>query len=55
MSFDFPFKKGTGLSPHVPNISPKSLSLMYAMIEYDPDQRIGAHQALQHPYFQELR
>uniref|UniRef100_A0A8C3I338 MOK protein kinase n=1 Tax=Chrysemys picta bellii TaxID=8478 RepID=A0A8C3I338_CHRPI len=55
MSFDFPFKKGTGLSPHVPNISPKSLSLMYAMIEYDPDQRIGAHQALQHPYFRELR
>ncbi|XP_039394550.1 MAPK/MAK/MRK overlapping kinase isoform X9 [Mauremys reevesii] len=55
MSFDFPFKKGTGLSPHVPNISPKSLSLMYAMIEYDPDQRIGAHQALHHPYFQELR
>ncbi|XP_074852590.1 MAPK/MAK/MRK overlapping kinase isoform X3 [Carettochelys insculpta] len=55
MNFDFPFKKGTGLSPLVPNISPKSLSLMYAMIEYDPDQRVGAHQALQHPYFQELR
>ncbi|XP_073205784.1 MAPK/MAK/MRK overlapping kinase isoform X7 [Lepidochelys kempii] len=55
MSFDFPFKKGTGLSPLVPNISPKSLSLMYAMIEYDPDQRTGAHQALQHPYFRELR
>lgn len=28
---------------------------MYAMIQYDPDERICAHEALQHPYFRELR
>ncbi|NXA46225.1 MOK kinase, partial [Nothocercus julius] len=54
ISFDFPFKKGTGIPPLVPNLSPKGFSLLYAMIKYDPDERIAAHQALQHPYFQEL-
>ncbi|NWX82934.1 MOK kinase, partial [Nothoprocta pentlandii] len=54
VSFDFPFKKGTGIPPLVPNLSPKGFSLLYAMIKYDPDERIAAHQALQHPYFQEL-
>ncbi|KAM9239172.1 LOW QUALITY PROTEIN: MAPK/MAK/MRK overlapping kinase [Leptosomus discolor] len=54
VSFDFPFKKGKGIPPTVHNLSPKgSLSLLYAMIKYDPDERIAAHQALQHPYFQE--
>ncbi|XP_010213542.1 PREDICTED: MAPK/MAK/MRK overlapping kinase [Tinamus guttatus] len=54
ISFDFPFKKGTGIPPLVPNLSPKGFSLLCAMIKYDPDERIAAHQALQHPYFQEL-
>ncbi|XP_025935364.1 MAPK/MAK/MRK overlapping kinase [Apteryx rowi] len=54
VSFDFPFKKGTGIPPLVHNLSPKGFSLLYAMIKYDPDERIAAHQALQHPYFQEL-
>ncbi|KAM6204211.1 LOW QUALITY PROTEIN: MAPK/MAK/MRK overlapping kinase [Sarcoramphus papa] len=53
-SFDFPFKKGKGIPPLVHNLSPKGFSLLYAMINYDPDERIAAHQALQHPYFQEL-
>ncbi|KFR12561.1 MAPK/MAK/MRK overlapping kinase, partial [Opisthocomus hoazin] len=53
-SFDFPFKKGKGTPPLVCNLSPKGFSLMYAMIKYDHDERIAAHQALQHPYFQEL-
>ncbi|XP_019374096.1 PREDICTED: MAPK/MAK/MRK overlapping kinase isoform X2 [Gavialis gangeticus] len=55
MSFHFPFKKGTGIPSLVPNLSPKGLTLMYAMIEYDPDERIAARQALHHPYFRELR
>ncbi|NXC74860.1 MOK kinase, partial [Anhinga anhinga] len=53
-SFDFSFKKGKGIPPLVHNLSPKGFSLLYAMIKYDPDERIAAHQALQHPYFQEL-
>ncbi|NWU62106.1 MOK kinase, partial [Pterocles burchelli] len=54
VSFGFPFKKGKGI-PLVHNLSPKGFSLLDAMIKYDPDERIAAHQALQHPYFQELR
>ncbi|NWW46699.1 MOK kinase, partial [Pedionomus torquatus] len=53
-SFDFPFKKGKGIPPLVHNLSSKGFSLLYAMIKYDPDERITAHQALQHSYFQEL-
>ncbi|KFZ46044.1 MAPK/MAK/MRK overlapping kinase, partial [Antrostomus carolinensis] len=53
-SFSFPFKKGKGIPPLVHNLSPKGISLLYAMIKYDPDERIAAHQALQHLYFQEL-
>ncbi|NXL60779.1 MOK kinase, partial [Chordeiles acutipennis] len=52
--FYFPFKKGKGIPPFVHNLSPKGISLLYAMIKYDPDERISAHQALQHLYFQEL-
>ncbi|NXK50325.1 MOK kinase, partial [Chauna torquata] len=53
-SFDFPFKKGKGIPPLVHSLSPKRFSLLYAMIKYDPDERTAAHQALHHPYFQEL-
>ncbi|XP_063003726.1 MAPK/MAK/MRK overlapping kinase isoform X1 [Elgaria multicarinata webbii] len=55
MSFDFPIRKGKGISPFMPSLSNKSLTLMYAMIQYDPDDRICAHEALQHPYFRDLR
>ncbi|KAM4690534.1 MAPK/MAK/MRK overlapping kinase [Rhinophrynus dorsalis] len=55
MSFDFPSKKGTGITRLLPSISADSLSLMYAMLEYDPDERLTANQILQHPYFAESR
>nr|XP_020826852.1 MAPK/MAK/MRK overlapping kinase isoform X3 [Phascolarctos cinereus] len=55
MSFDFPFKKGSGISLMTSTLSPQCLSLIYAMVEYDPDERISAHQALQHSYFREQR
>ncbi|XP_021148153.2 MAPK/MAK/MRK overlapping kinase isoform X1 [Columba livia] len=54
VTFDFPFKKGKGIPPLMRNLSPKGYSLLYAMITYDPDERIAAHQALQHPYFQDV-
>ncbi|XP_054682110.1 LOW QUALITY PROTEIN: MAPK/MAK/MRK overlapping kinase [Grus americana] len=47
-SFDFPFKKETEY------LLLCTISLLYAMVKYDPDVRIAAHRALQHPYFQEL-
>ncbi|XP_054944713.1 MAPK/MAK/MRK overlapping kinase isoform X1 [Physeter macrocephalus] len=55
MSFDFTFKKGSGIPLLTASLSPQCLSLLHAMVAYDPDERITAHQALQHPYFQEQR
>lgn len=55
MSFDFPFKKGSGIPLVTDGLSPHCLSLLHAMVAYDPDDRVTAHQALQHPYFQEQR
>nr|XP_060476786.1 MAPK/MAK/MRK overlapping kinase isoform X5 [Panthera onca] len=55
MSFDFPFKKGSGIPLLTANLSPKCLSLLHAMVAYDPDERITACQALQHPYFRDQR
>lgn len=55
MSFDFPFKKGSGIPLLTTSLSPQCLSLLHAMVAYDPDERITAHQALQHPYFQGQR
>lgn len=55
MSFDFPFKKGSGIPQLTTTLSPQCLSLLHALVAYDPDERIAAHQALLHPYFQEQR
>ncbi|XP_059953861.1 MAPK/MAK/MRK overlapping kinase isoform X2 [Mesoplodon densirostris] len=55
MSFDFTFKKGSGIPLLTASLSPQCLSLLHAMVAYDPDERITAHQALRHPYFREQR
>lgn len=55
MRFDFPLRKGSGISQLIPNCSAPSLSLLYQMLTYDPEERIGARAALQHIFFRELR
>ncbi|KAJ8341663.1 hypothetical protein SKAU_G00339540 [Synaphobranchus kaupii] len=55
MRFDFPSRKGCGISQLIPHCSSPNLSLLYQMLEYDPEQRISAKAALQHPCFRELR
>ncbi|XP_038607863.1 MAPK/MAK/MRK overlapping kinase isoform X2 [Tachyglossus aculeatus] len=55
VNFDFPFKKGSGISLLTSNLSPKCLALISAMVEYDPDERISAKQALRHSCFREQR
>ncbi|XP_055497100.1 MAPK/MAK/MRK overlapping kinase-like isoform X3 [Leucoraja erinacea] len=55
MSFDFPKKKGTGISCLIPRTSAETISLMHAMMVYDPEERITAKHALQHEYFHDLR
>ncbi|XP_076603984.1 MAPK/MAK/MRK overlapping kinase isoform X1 [Chaetodon auriga] len=55
MHFDFPPKKGTGISRLVPSCPAPALSLLYQMLAYDPDERITAEAALRHTYFREIR
>ncbi|KAG7246751.1 hypothetical protein CRUP_018789, partial [Coryphaenoides rupestris] len=55
MCFDFPPKKGSGISRLIPNCPAPALSLLYQMLAYDPDERISAQTALQHTYFREIR
>ncbi|XP_076013876.1 MAPK/MAK/MRK overlapping kinase [Genypterus blacodes] len=55
MRFNFPPKKGTGMSRLLPNCPAPALSLLYQMLAYDPDERITAETALRHTYFREIR
>ncbi|XP_053489719.1 MAPK/MAK/MRK overlapping kinase isoform X2 [Ictalurus furcatus] len=55
MPFDFLPRKGCGLSQLIPRCSAPSLSLLYQMLAYDPDERISPRTALQHTCFRELR
>ncbi|XP_072545940.1 MAPK/MAK/MRK overlapping kinase-like isoform X2 [Salminus brasiliensis] len=55
MHFDFLPRKGCGLSQLIPRCSAPSLSLLYQMLAYDPDERISARVAMQHTCFRELR
>ncbi|XP_076834277.1 MAPK/MAK/MRK overlapping kinase isoform X3 [Brachyhypopomus gauderio] len=55
MHFNFLPRKGSGLSQLIPQCSAPCLSLLCHMLAYDPDERISARAALQHPCFRELR
>uniref|UniRef100_A0A3B4UU35 MOK protein kinase n=1 Tax=Seriola dumerili TaxID=41447 RepID=A0A3B4UU35_SERDU len=55
MQFNFPPKKGTGISRLIPNCPAPALSLLYQMLAYDSDERITAETALRHTYFREIR
>ncbi|XP_019953628.2 MAPK/MAK/MRK overlapping kinase isoform X1 [Paralichthys olivaceus] len=55
MHFNFPPKKGTGISRLIPNCPAPALSLLYQMLAYDPNERISAETALRHTYFREIR
>lgn len=55
MDFNFPEKRGTGIERLLPHVSSEVTDLMKKLLEYDPDDRIIARQALKDPYFRELR
>ena len=51
----FPQFKGKGINAYNRNIDHVGLDLLSKMIQIDPCKRISAKQALQHPYFNDLR
>ncbi|XP_061897480.1 MAPK/MAK/MRK overlapping kinase-like isoform X2 [Entelurus aequoreus] len=55
MYFNFPAKKGSGISRLIPNCPTPALSLLYQMLAYDADERITTETALKHTYFRETR
>ncbi|XP_062413367.1 MAPK/MAK/MRK overlapping kinase-like isoform X2 [Pungitius pungitius] len=55
MLYNFPPKKGSGISRLVPHCPAPALSLLYQMLAYDPDERITAETAMRHTYFREIR
>ncbi|KAJ2664470.1 cyclin-dependent kinase 5 [Coemansia sp. RSA 1200] len=50
-----PIYPGVGLEQLVPKLSAKGIDLLKRLLEYAPEKRISAEQALSHPYFDELR
>ena len=50
-----PPKPKPNLSTVFPNASPDAIDLLLKMLEWDPDRRITAEQALQHPYLTYIR
>lgn len=52
---DFPMYPPQSLSAKVPTMEPLGIELLSSMIQYHPSKRITAKDALQHPYFLELK
>lgn len=54
MELNFPFKMGHGIEKLLPShVSKECINLMNLLLTYDPEKRITAAQALQHPYFKD--
>jgi len=55
IDLNFPPKKGTGIAKLMSHVSPDCMDLICKLLEYDPDERISAREALNHPCFKEIR
>jgi serine/threonine protein kinase len=55
IDLNFSPKEGTGIAKLLPHASSDCIDLICKLLEYNPEQRITARQALRHPYFKELR
>ncbi|KAG9301509.1 hypothetical protein G9A89_008361 [Geosiphon pyriformis] len=50
----YPAYNATDMAHHLPMIDPLGMDLLNKMLVYQPDNRITAKKALEHPYFEEL-
>lgn len=55
MTFKFRETPGCGLAKCLPQGSTHFLDVLSGLLEYDPDERMSARQALRHPYFADQR
>ncbi|BFZ06778.1 hypothetical protein BsWGS_09817 [Bradybaena similaris] len=55
MSFNFPHKRASGIESLLTHVSSEAIQLIYLLCTYDPEERITAHQALKHVYFNNWR
>ncbi|CAF0968847.1 unnamed protein product [Rotaria sordida] len=55
VDFNFPPRRGTGIARHLTHCSADTIDLINHLCIYDPDHRMSAMQALQHPYFDHIR
>ena len=51
----FPKRERVNLAELYPGTDARGIELLYKMLEFDPNQRITAEQALQNSYFDEIR
>lgn len=51
---DFPPQKGSGLAKLIPHANSTAVDLMLKLVEYDPQKRITAEEALRHPFFKDV-
>jgi len=51
----FPHWKKVELSKVIPNVDPLAIELLQLMLVYEPYQRISAKEAVNHPYFRDIR
>lgn len=51
----FPKWRPKSLAELVPGLDTQGLDLLCRLLEYDPNRRITAKAALEHPYFDDIR
>ncbi len=55
IDFNFPHITGTGINQLIPHVSVECQELIGKLLAYDPDERMSTRQALNSPYFKEIR
>jgi len=55
MDFKFPNKNGTGIKNLMNHVSDECVQFISKLLAYDPEDRITSEQALNDPYFHDLK